>query len=149
MNAENNNNPAKIRKASGTITMVKLALLVMDMAYQARAEMDEGTIQEYAELCAEPGFHYDTPLVVYKIEGKLNVVEGFHRVAGALRANVTELLAEIREGTKLDAMRCAIGANVGLRRSNADKKRAIEMAFREFSAYSDREIARIFGGQIN
>jgi hypothetical protein len=55
--------------------------------------------------------------------------------------------ADMRQGTRRDAILHAAGANAahGLRRTNADKRRAVETLLRdeEWSKWSDREIARM------
>jgi hypothetical protein len=57
-----------------------------------------------------------------------------------------EIPCEVRPGTRRDAVLCAAGANAmhGLRRTNADKRRAVETLLRdeEWGSWSDREITR-------
>lgn len=57
-----------------------------------------------------------------------------------------ELPAEVRNGTRRDALLFACGANAshGLRRSSADKRKAVEtlLADDEWKQWSDREIAK-------
>ena len=64
---------------------------------------------------------------------------------GERKIKQTEILAEVRAGTSRDAILYAIGANAahGLRRTQADKRRAVERLLKdpEWSRWSDRKIA--------
>ena len=66
-------------------------------------------------------------------------------VSAANRNGSKSISAEIRKGTKADALRFALGANVahGLKRTNADKRRSVELALAEWPNVSDRQIAEI------
>ena len=66
---------------------------------------------------------------------------------GLSAAQIGHILAEVRQGGRKDALRFALGCNQkhGLRRSNADKRRAVEMALTEFGNLSDRLLAQMCG----
>lgn len=72
--------------------------------------------------------------------------EGFHRFAAAREAELETIACEIRPGSLRDAILHSAGANAthGLRRSNADKRRAVLILIEdeEWSKWSDREISR-------
>src|SRR5207244_1874771 len=72
--------------------------------------------------------------------------DGFHRLEAARLVGCTELGADVRQGTQRDAVLYSVGANAqhGLRRTNADKRRAVETLLRdeEWRRWSDSEIAR-------
>ncbi|KQP07497.1 hypothetical protein ASF28_10095 [Methylobacterium sp. Leaf99] len=72
--------------------------------------------------------------------------EGFHRLAPAREAELETIACEVRTGTIRDAILHSAGANTthGLRRSNADKRRAVQLLLedKEWSKWADREIAR-------
>jgi hypothetical protein len=72
--------------------------------------------------------------------------DGFHRVLAARKAGLSEIAAEVRQGTQRDAVLFAISANAehGLRRTSADKRKAVALLLgdAEWSQWSDREIAR-------
>jgi hypothetical protein len=59
------------------------------------------------------------------------------------RNGFKDVLAEVRRGTQRDALWYSLGANKdhGIPRTTADKHRAINIALKEFSEKSDREIA--------
>ena len=68
---------------------------------------------------------------------------GFHRAEVYRLEEVAEVEVELREGGKEEAKLNALGSNKnhGLRRSNADKRRAVETALSMRPKWSDRKIA--------
>lgn len=74
------------------------------------------------------------------------LADGFHRLSAALELDYVKITADIRQGTRRDAVLYSIGANAthGLSRTNADKRRAVERMLHdeEWRGWSDREIAR-------
>lgn len=121
--------------------------VTMDKACQPRAAIDEAVVAEYsAEMIAEAQF---PPVIVY-FDGAVHwLADGYHRVHAARRAGFTNVLAEVRAGTRRDAVLHACGANRdhGLRRTNADKRRAVETLFSdaEWKVWSDETIAKHCG----
>lgn len=122
---------------------------------QPRAELSETTIEEYAEAMKR-GDKFP-PAVVFCDGEDYWLAAGFHRHAAAIKAE-QELLVEIRQGTRRDAILFSVGENAthGLRRTNADKRRAVETLLRdeEWSKWSDRKIAtqcgvsHVFAGTV-
>jgi ParB/Sulfiredoxin domain len=114
-----------------------------DGGTQARAELNQETAAEYAQAMQE-GAQFP-PIVVYYDGETYWLADGFHRVEAARRTG-RAVLAEIRPGTRRDAVLAAVGANDqhGLRRTRADVQRAIKTLLRdaEWQHWSDREIAR-------
>lgn len=115
-----------------------------DGGTQMRATLDEGTITEYA-MAMQAGALFPTIVVYYDGESYW-LGDGFHRLAAHKRIFDGLIDCEVRSGTRRDAVLCAAGANAvhGLRRTNADKRRAVEALLRdeEWAQWSDREIAR-------
>ena len=89
------------------------------------------------------------PVVVFYDGAEYWLADGFHRRAAFERTNQRDILAHVEQGTRRDAMLYAVGANAnhGLRRTNADKQRAIDTLLRdeEWRTWSDSEIARRVG----
>jgi ParB-like chromosome segregation protein Spo0J len=52
------------------------------------------------------------PVVLFKLDGELIIADGFHREAAAERLGRSEIEAEIRPGTREEALEYAIRANV-------------------------------------
>lgn len=123
---------------------VKLADIRIDGGTQARAELNEAAVAEYVEALAEGATF--PPVVVFFDGSAYWLADGFHRFHAHRKAQAREIAADVRDGTKRDAILHSVGANAnhGLRRSNADKRRAVEtlLADAEWSKWSDREIAR-------
>jgi len=130
-----------------------------DGGTQARAGLNEATIQEYAEawlqLSHEQNGFLKMPLIVVFHDGEAYwLADGFHRVEAYTRfvngpsasASPRAIRAEIRSGTRRDAVLYACGANSthGLKRTDADKRRACARVLKddEWTQWSDSEIAR-------
>jgi len=85
------------------------------------------------------------PVIVFHDGNHSLLADGFHRVMAAARIGRETIVAEVRQGTKSDALKFALSANVvhGLRRTNSDKRRSVDLAMREWPRLSDRSIAEI------
>lgn len=126
-----------------TYKTLPLAGIHIDPTINPRAGgLNEAVVEEYA---AAVGAGAEFPeLVVYCSEAGTNwLSEGFHRAAGYAKAGVKKVKCEVRKGERRDALRNACGSNAthGLRRTNADKRRAVEILIKEFPEWSNRRIA--------
>lgn len=121
-----------------------LTAIRIDGGTQPRAQTESDVIDDYAEAMLN-GTSFPSVIAFY--DGKEYwLADGFHRVEAAKRAGLTDIAADVRQGTQRDAILFSVGANAshGLRRTNADKRRAVERLLRdeEWAKWSDREIAR-------
>ena len=111
---------------------------------QVRAQTDWLIVDDYVQAMRDGAIF--PPIVVFFDGSEYWLSDGFHRVEAAERAGVNELPADVRRGTQRDAILYACGANAahGLRRTNADKRRAVETLLHdaEWAKWSDHEIAR-------
>ena len=78
------------------------------------------------------------------------LADGFHRYHAHKHAGAIEINADVRNGTKRDAVLFSVGANavrIACGAQNADKRKAVETLLRdkEWSQWSDREIAESVG----
>ncbi len=115
---------------------VQLAEIVVDECLQCRAKIDEKVVEDYAAWMKED---VEFPaIVVYEIAGKIYLTDGFHRFAAAKLVGLEWLWADIRQGTRRDALAFSIKVNAkhGLRFTNADKRHAVELALKEFTTMS-------------
>lgn len=121
---------------------VALPLIRLDGGTQCRATLDSEHIEHLVEVLESGGSL--PPALVFHDGINLWLADGFHRYHAAQHREVAELWCEVRSGTQLDAIAYAVGANQthGLRRTNADKRKAVEVALRTWPAESSREIAR-------
>lgn len=136
--------------AAPAATKVPLASIVNDGGTQMRAALSADTITDYEAVLAEADAWPFPPVVVFYDGAKYWLADGFHRLNAAHRSGkFTEIPADVRAGTQRDAILHAAGANAahGLRRTNADKRRSVEVLLRdeEWSKWSKREIARRCG----
>ena len=120
-----------LRDGPRRIQLVPVALdkIRLDGGTQSRAAMDLEMVAEYAD-----NYHQEIqmpPVVIFKDpQGALWLADGFHRWHAARRAGLERLPCQVHRGDRIDALRHSLGANAahGLRRSNADKRRAVELA---------------------
>lgn len=123
---------------------VALNLIRADGGTQSRAQIYESVVSDYSDLIAA-GAEFP-PVVVFFDGASYWLADGFHRHAAHVSLGLTEIAAEIRQGTRRDAILFSVGANSahGLRRTNDDKRRAVMVLLNdpEWSKWSDREIAR-------
>ena len=118
---------------------------INDGGAQMRVEMRPDTVDEYAaEMLDGATF---PPVIVYFDGTDHWLGDGFHRVEAARKIDRETIDADIREGTARDAVLHGIGANAihGLRRTQADKRQAIEklLADPDWARWSDRKIAAV------
>ena len=127
------------------MTLVDIALPEIrdDLDLQMRETgIDVAVVADYAEAM-EAGAKFP-PITAYFDGTAYWLADGFHRVAAARKVGATSIAAEVHEGGKRDAILAAVGvnANHGLRRTMADKRRAILAMLRDpdWTKWSDREI---------
>jgi uncharacterized ParB-like nuclease family protein len=124
---------------------VEIGRIMMDAALQARVSLSKSTIGEYGECIDEL-----PPVELFlDVNGAYWIGDGNHRIQAATLAGRATIKARVRHGTRRDALLHAVGANVphGLRRSNADKRRAVRLVLEDpsWSKESDRWIAKTCG----
>jgi len=123
--------------------------IVVDPACQARAALNPEVVDEYAE-------RYENekampPVELFEVEGEqgssLYLVEGFHRVTAVQKAGKGHVVGKVVGKGSVDEARWkAAAANLGhgLRRTRADKQRAVQLCLDNPMAkeHSDRTIAQ-------
>lgn len=124
-------------------TRINVEDIRLDGGTQSRAELSDDVIQEYAAYYADK---VEMPPVVVYFDGTDRwLADGFHRVMAAKWSGIARIAAEIVQGSQRDAVLYSCGANAkhGMRRTNADKRRAVGVLLRddEWAAKSDRWIA--------
>lgn len=127
--------------------MLIVSRIRIDGGTQPRAALNTEVIAEYAEAMANQ-VHFP-PVVVFYDGAEYWLADGFHRYFAAQKYGKPFIEAEIRQGTLQEAQWYSYSVNQshGLRRTNEDKRRAVEAALRHPYAgrYSDNEIARHVG----
>jgi hypothetical protein len=85
-----------------TFVEVAIADLAQEPIRQSDAHLDLERVAFYADHLAD-----SAPVVVYDIEGCLLLADGYHRVAAARQLRRTVISADVRKGTRADALRFA------------------------------------------
>ena len=133
--------------AAPAATLVPLAAIVNDGGTQMRAGLHAETITEYEEAIRTADAWPFPPVIVFHDGARYWLADGFHRLNAAHRSGkFAEIPADVRIGTRRDAILHAAGANAahGLRRTNADKRRAVEVLLRdeEWRQWTDGAIGK-------
>ncbi|ETX05035.1 MAG: hypothetical protein ETSY2_25345 [Candidatus Entotheonella gemina] len=118
-----------------------------DGGTQPREYLNELVLSEYAESMT--GGTAFPPVVIFFDGSHYWLADGFHRLFAAKKCGARDIAADVRQGTRREARLYAVGANAthGLRRTNADKRRAALTLLQdeEWQRWSNREIARQCG----
>lgn len=125
-----------------------ISTITVDDAIQQRARgVDQDLVAEYAADIAE--WIDLAPVVIYWDGETRWLADGFHRIRAAGLAGLSDVPATVYDGGRRDAILYAARANQqhGLRRTNADKRRAVEtlLSDPEWSAWTDNRIAAKVG----
>lgn len=124
--------------------IIAVARIRLDGGTQPRCSLSSETVEEYAEAL-KTGAKFPPVVVFY--DGESNwLADGFHRVEAHKKLGTDMMEAVVHQGDRRDAILHSVGANSehGVRRTNADKRRAVERLLRdeEWSRWTDSEIAR-------
>lgn len=122
--------------------------ITIDPTIQSRVELNSKVVLEYADSLHE-GAEFPAVVVFETPEGYL-LADGFHRMEAHKLAAKRKILADVKEGTKQDALLYNIKANLdhkALRFTNADKRKAVKMLLLDpvMGKWSANEIARVTG----
>lgn len=116
------------KKSKDSIKAIPLSKITLDKGLQPRLDITQEAVVEYAEAM-QNGETMPPCLVVWD-SNTYWLCDGFHRIAAAKTLKFKTIECEIINGTRIDAMWLAAAANLkhGVRRTNADKRRAVQMA---------------------
>lgn len=98
---------------------------------QTRLLLSAETVEDYADAMRNKAKFPPVTVFADTEASTLWLADGFHRVAAAEADGYKFVKADVRPGSFADALKFALGANAnhGLRRSNADKRHTLEMAW--------------------
>jgi hypothetical protein len=123
---------------------IEIDKIIIKDSIQQRAQLNQACIEDYADEVAN-GVKFP-PLVVYDDGENLLLADGWHRYEAYRLSEVEEVEITIYKGTVRDAILHAAGANAnhGLRRTNADKLKAVLTLLidPDWGQWSDTEVAR-------
>lgn len=135
------------------LATVSLEDIVVDPDFQSRADgLDEDQLEQLVEFLKKKSGSIPRIKIVDVKGTGLILVDGFSRVTASRRAFLTTIQAEIEDGSLLTATIAAAQANMeqlARRRTNADKRRAVELILRRLHEakedWSDRKISATVG----
>ena len=107
------------------------SLINLTAGTQSRVTSDRKAIERYREDMVEGRWNYEeSPPVVFFDGSNYYPGDGHHRIKSAELAKV-KIYCEIRQGTLIEAIRYSCSANQrpSLHRTNADKRRAVELMY--------------------
>lgn len=130
-----------------SIQEMSLMAIRVDHALQSRVETRTDVVKDYADALLAGALF---PAIIVFFDGKIYwVADGFHRVAAYKHANRVSIPAEVKEGTRRDAILYSAGANakMGQRPTAEDKKKSVFMLLDdpEWFRWSDNLIAKHCG----
>lgn len=124
---------------------LQLEQIRIDGGTQSRCEINTDAVDEYADALQDGVVL--PPVTVYFDGVERWLVDGFHRFHAHQKAGLGVIPCNVERGTKRAAILHSLGVNHdhGLRRTNADKWRAVETVLtdQEWGAWSNHEIGRI------
>lgn len=123
---------------------IKIDDIAIDGGTQQRERINEEVVAEYAEAM-KCGAKF--PAVTLFFDGaQYWLGDGFHRFHASRAAEMLDILADVREGTRRDAVLFSASANGthGMRLTNADKRKSVLVLLldKEWSGWSNRQIAK-------
>lgn len=122
---------------------IAISKIRIDGGTQNRARLNEEAVSEYENALTE-GAKFP-PVTVFFDGSDYWLADGFHRYHANKNIGALDIEAEVHNGTKRAAILHSVGVNAahGLRRSNADKRKAVETLLNdeEWAKWSDRQIA--------
>lgn len=112
---------------------------------QIRKVLDHGVIDDYCEALKNGAIFPAIDVFKEKGSSRYILADGFHRLIAHIHAERAEIECNVREGGMREALEFAFGANSmhGLRRTNADKRHAVELALKDpyFGQLKRQEVA--------
>ena len=130
-----------------TTKKMKIEELIVDSRLQNRVEINIDAVNEYAESMSNGDTFPD--IVVFCDSAKYYIADGFHRYHAYRKAGIEEVQVEVRPGLIRDAIlfACGVNAKHGLRRTTADKRKAIItlLSDDEWKNWSSRKISLFCG----
>jgi uncharacterized ParB-like nuclease family protein len=137
----------RVRNLPIPVSVLPTDAILAAKEVQSRAVLSD----EYSNECAESLKRGEAlPPVDVFFDGKAYwLANGFHRLRAHVLAGHRMIRAQIRTGTKRDAILFSVASNRtnGLRRTNEDKRRAVTMVLSdsEWQTWSNNKIAKVCG----
>ncbi len=129
------------------IQKIDIRKIRLDGETQSRVSINEAVVAEYAEAISEGQDKKFPPVEVYHDGSDYWLADGFHRVLAFGKAGKSTIAAIVHKGTRSEAQWAGLAANKlhGLRRTNPDKKKAVELALKTHPELSNPALAEHVG----
>jgi uncharacterized ParB-like nuclease family protein len=126
---------------------LELTSIRVDGGTQARLELNQEVVNEYAEHMKEGGAF--PPVVVFQDGSNYWLADGFHRYFATKKNKGKTIQAEVQAGTQEEAVLFSFSANSnrGLRMTAADKRNIVirMLTSKTWGSWSDAAVARHVG----
>jgi hypothetical protein len=117
------------------VKKIELAVdnILASAATQVRKKLSKDTIDEYTEAMQNGAIFPALIVFAEKESDRYILADGFHRHHAYVNAEIPKCKVEVHEGGLHEALLYALQANDehGLRRTNADKRNAVELALKD------------------
>jgi hypothetical protein len=125
------------------VKMLAIADLVLDAEVHVRAETSSARVEQYTVAYMKGDVF--PPIDVFYDGCDYFVANGFHRVPSRKAAGFTDILANVRRGSRRDAFLFGLTQDRGLGHSHADKRKKVTkiLGDAELRSWSDAVIARM------
>jgi hypothetical protein len=130
---------------TGVPKKLSLEEIKLEPRLMVRASLDQDAIADYT-VAMEVGAKFP-PLDVFAIDGGYYLADGWHRYHAAQKLGCKDILVIVHNGDAKAALAFALKANQqhGLRRTNADKRKSVDIALQLWPDLSSRGIADLCG----
>ncbi len=128
--------------------MLALDTIVIDKRFQPRASgLNESHVEDLMEAYQSADADIEPPRVFTVLGTGHVLTRGFHRHEALKRLGRKRVECEIKNGSVADAITDAAGSNIGhgLKRTNKDKRRSVEMIFDAHPDWSNKLISDAAG----
>ena len=125
--------------------LINLSEITLSQAFLVRESINNQVVDDYVESLALKAVF--PPIHVFKSGRGYVLADGWHRVYAFRKAKKKSILAEVHEGDELECLRFCLQSNQehGLRRTNADKRRAVKLALGQLKDMNESEVAKLCG----
>src|SRR4051794_18200207 len=103
----------------GVLKKLRIADLLANPHVESAAHLDAARVRQYVEDCEQT-----EPVVVFQTEDGLLLVDGHHRMAAARSRGARTVTADLRDGSREDALRYAVERATAEREVSSDVARA-------------------------
>jgi hypothetical protein len=103
-------------RENGRMTVLRIDDLLANAPVDPEAHLDAARVERYAGMVGAP-----PPVVVFKTPEGLLLADGYHRVAAARRRGLETIEAEVRSGSRHDALRYAALVGAAQRRISPEE----------------------------